>query len=120
MVEMSVDVNEDDMKLFQSPSTTPNELQEHLAFMTANAKGKTEVNIRNLTTEEQQQFEEAKGKAVDQWISNSVFKIVRRAGVTYNGDETGFDLESSTRWHQCQSSLSGQRVHRPGLIDDPR
>ena len=49
--------------------------------MTANAKGKTEVNIRNLTTEERQQFEEAKDKEVDQWISNSVFKIVRRAGV---------------------------------------
>ena len=52
MVEMPVDVNEDDMKLFQSPLTTPNELQEHLACTTANAKGKTEVNIRNLTTEE--------------------------------------------------------------------
>ena len=81
MVEMSVDVNEDDMELFQSPSTTPNELQEHLAFMTANAKGRTEVNIRNLTTEERQQFEAAKDKEVDQWISNSVFKIVRRVGV---------------------------------------
>ena len=73
-MDMSVDVNEDDMKLFQSPSTTPNELQEHLAFMPANAKGRTEVNIRNLTTEERQQFEAAKDKEVDQWISNSVFK----------------------------------------------
>ena len=81
MVEMSVDVTEEDMKVFQSPSTTPNDMQEHLAFMTANAKGKTEVSIRNLTTEERQQFDAAKDKEVDQWISNSVFKIVRRAGI---------------------------------------
>ena len=51
MVEISVDVTEEDMKVFQSPPATPNDMQEHLAFMTANAKCKTEVSIRNLTTE---------------------------------------------------------------------
>ena len=38
MVEMSVDVTEEDMKVFQSPSATPNDMQEHLAFMTAKRK----------------------------------------------------------------------------------
>ena len=81
MVEMPVNVADEDMKTCQSPSMTPNEMQEHLAFMTANAKGKTEVVLRNLTTEERQQFEAAKDKEVDRWISNSVFKVVRRAGI---------------------------------------
>ena len=49
--------------------------------MLADNKRKTEVSIRNLNAEERKLMEAAKDKEVDQWISNSVFKIVRRAGI---------------------------------------
>merc|ERR1712020_734108 len=60
---------------------TSQDLQDHLAFMLADNRRKTEVNIRNLNVEERRLMEAAKDKEVDQWISNSVFKIVRRAGI---------------------------------------
>ena len=41
----------------------------------------TEVSIRNLNPEERKLMDEAKDKDVDQWITNSVFKSVRRAGI---------------------------------------
>ena len=81
MFEMSVDVHEDDMQLFRSPSASPHDLQAHLSFMISDSRGKTEVNIRDLTIGERKLMEEATDKEVDQWISNSVFKIVRRAGI---------------------------------------
>ncbi len=81
MFEMSVDLYDDDLPLIQSPSTSKDELQEHLVYMISDARRKTEVTIRNLTAEERKLMDEAKDKEVDQWISNSVFKIVRRAGV---------------------------------------
>ena len=40
-----------------------------------------EVSLNNLSADERRLMEEAKDKEVDQWISNSVFKIVRRAGI---------------------------------------
>ena len=81
MFEMSVDLYDDDISFFQSPTATPSDLQEHLSYMIGDGRRKTEVNIRHLNAEERRQMEEAKDKEVDQWISNSVFKIVRRAGV---------------------------------------
>ena len=39
------------------------------------------MSLRNLTADERKLMEEAKDKEVDQWISNAVFKIVRRTGV---------------------------------------
>ena len=81
MFEMSVDVYEDDINFINSPMPTSQELQDHLAFMLADGKRKTEVSIRDLNTEERKLMEAAKDKEVDQWISNSVFKIVRRAGI---------------------------------------
>ena len=81
MFEMSVDVYEDDINLIQSPSTTDDDIRNHLAFIISDARRKTEVSLRNLTAAERKLMEAAKDKEVDQWISNSVFKIVRRAGV---------------------------------------
>ena len=81
MFEMSVDVYEDDINFINSPMPTNTDLQEHLAFMLADNRRKTEVSIRNLNVEERKLMEAAKDKEVDQWISNSVFKIVRRAGI---------------------------------------
>ena len=60
---------------------SPHDLQEHLSFILADHKRKAEVSIRDLTAEERNVMEDAKDKEVDQWISNSVFKIVRRAGI---------------------------------------
>ena len=81
MFELSVDVYEDDINLIQSPSTTDNDIRNHLAFIISDARRKTEVSLRDLTAAERKLMEAAKDKEVDQWISNSVFKIVRRAGV---------------------------------------
>ena len=81
MLEMSLDVTDQDIHVFKQPLITPKDLQDHLAFMLADGKRKTEVNIRDLNPEERQLMEAAKDKEVDQWISNSVFKIVRRAGI---------------------------------------
>merc|ERR1711993_218462 len=81
MFEMSVDVYDDDIKFINSPMPTSQDLQDHLAFMFADNRRKTEVSIRNLNVEERKLMEAAKDKEIDQWISNSVFKIVRRAGI---------------------------------------
>ena len=81
MFEMSVDVHDEDLKVLNSPTASSTDLQEHVSFMVANARGKTDANIRNLSAEERKLMEEATDKEVDQWISNSVFKIVRRAGI---------------------------------------
>ena len=81
MFEMSVDVYDDDINFINSPMPTSQDLQDHLAFMLADNRRKTEVSIRNLNAEERKLMEAAKDKEVDQWISNSVFKKVRRAGI---------------------------------------
>ena len=60
---------------------TSNDLQEHLAFMVSQKKETVEVSLRNCNADERRQVEEAKDKETDQWVSNSVFKIVRRSGV---------------------------------------
>ena len=78
---MSVDVYDADINFIQSPLVTSNDLQEHLSFMLADNRRKAEVNSRDLNPEERKLMEEAKDKEVDQWITNSVFKIVRRAGI---------------------------------------
>ena len=81
MFEMSVDVYEEDINFINSPMPTSQDLQEHLAFVLADNERKTEVSIQNLNAEERKLMEAAKDKEVDQWISNAVFKIVRRAGI---------------------------------------
>ena len=75
MFEMSVDVHFDDLTVLKSPTASSTDLQEHLSFMIANARRKTEVNIRNLSADERKLMEEAKDKEVDQWISTSVCKV---------------------------------------------
>ena len=42
---------------------------------------KTEVNIRTLTKDEQQQMTQAKKLEAEQWISNTVFTVAKRAGI---------------------------------------
>merc|ERR1711884_663013 len=71
MFEMSVDVYDEDINLINSPMPTPQDLQDHLAFMLADNRRKTEVSIRNLNAEERKLIEVAKDKEVDQWILNA-------------------------------------------------
>ena len=59
-------------------------MNDHLSFMLSEAKRKTEVSLRNLTADERRLMQEAKDEEVDQWISNAVFKVVRRSGVPLN------------------------------------
>ena len=79
--ETSTDVYDEDLELFRSASSSPTNLEEHLSCMISDARRKTEVSLRNLTADERKLMEEAKDNEVDQWISNAVFKIVRRTGV---------------------------------------
>ena len=81
MFETSIDVYDEDLELFKSTTATMADLQEHMTYMISDARRKTEVSLRNLTAEERKLMEQAKDKEVDQWISNAVFKIVRRTGV---------------------------------------
>ena len=57
MFEMSVDVYEEDINFINSPMPTSQDLQEHLAFMLADNKRKTEVSIRNLNAQERKLME---------------------------------------------------------------
>ncbi len=79
MFETSVDIYDDDIEFFKSASSTDS--TDHLAYILSDSRRKAEVSLRNLTKEERTLMEEAKDKEVDQWISNSVFKIVRKSGV---------------------------------------
>ena len=80
-INIELDVYEEDLELFRSFKATPKKLQAHLAYMTSEAKRKTEVIFSRLTADEKQQFLEAKNKELDQWISHAVFKVAKRAGV---------------------------------------
>ena len=51
MFETSVDVYDEDVDLFKSPSTSAGELQEHLSYMLSDVKRTAEVSIRNLNAE---------------------------------------------------------------------
>ena len=81
MFEMGLDVYQDDLEVFKKATSSPEDLVEHLSYMLSDARRKTEVSLKNLTADERKLMEEAKDKEVDQWISNSVFKIVRKSGV---------------------------------------
>ena len=81
MFEMSVDLHDDDIAYFKSPSTSQSDIQEHLSFMIGNGRRKVEVDIRQCNAEERKLFDGANDKELDQWISNSVFKVVRRTGI---------------------------------------
>ena len=49
--------------------------------MLADARRKNEVDLRSRTKQELQQMMAAKRLEADQWISNPVFTIAKRAGV---------------------------------------
>ncbi len=57
MFETSVDVYDSDLELFKSATVSQHDLQEHLSYMISDAKRKTEVSLRNLTTEERKLME---------------------------------------------------------------
>ena len=81
MFEMSVDLEEEDIAYLKAESTSQSDIEQHLSFMIGNGRRKVEVDIRQCNAEERKQFEQAKDKELDQWISNSVFKVVRRTGI---------------------------------------
>ena len=76
-----VDLTDEDMTFFGKEDTTPQEIQEHLSFITSDAKRKAEGPISKLNQADRNKFLEAKSKELDQWISHAIFEIVSRAGV---------------------------------------
>ena len=78
---LEVDVWDDDLCVFANDSTSTNELEQHFAYMTSDARRKTEVSLKRLTPGDKSRFVQAMNKEMDQWISNSVFKIARRTGI---------------------------------------
>merc|ERR1711923_178065 len=113
-------VYDDDINFISSPMRTSQDLQDHLAFMLADNRRKTEVSIRNLNAEERKLMEAATDKEVDQWISNSVFKIVRRAGIPI---KRIMALRWILTWKEAPEGTKGKstpsrhRIHRPRLTD---
>lgn len=81
MFEMSIDVHDEDIDFIKSPMASPSDLHQHLSCMISDNRRKAEVNIRGITAEELKLIVAAHANEVDQWISISVFKRVRRAGI---------------------------------------
>jgi len=81
VVEYSLDIFDEDLDIFNNDQLPEEQLMDHFALMTTEAKRHAEVIIRNLTVKERNEFEAAKFKELDQWISHSVFSIVKRAGI---------------------------------------
>jgi len=77
----SLDIDEDDLNYFNDEHNTDSQIQDYFAFISSEAKRHAEVVIRNLSKEEKAEFDKAKRKELDQWVSNSVFSICKRAGV---------------------------------------
>ena len=63
MLETQVDVYEEDLDFFSSPTTSAGDVSEHLSYMLSEARRKTEVSLRNLTSEERKLMEAAKDKS---------------------------------------------------------
>ena len=76
-----VDITDEDMSFFAREDVTPQEIQEHLSFITTDAKRQAEVRISQLNAEDRRRFQEAKDKELDQWISHAIFEVVNRAGI---------------------------------------
>ena len=69
------------MSFVAREDVTPQEIQEHLSFITTDAKRQAEVRISQLNAEDRRKFQEAKDKELDQWISHAIFEVVSRAGI---------------------------------------
>ena len=63
-----VDITDEDMSFFTREDVTPQEIQEHLSFITTDAKRQAEVRISQLNAEDRRKFQEAKDKS---WINGS-------------------------------------------------
>ena len=81
MFEYTVDVYDEDLKCWDDGDRTEEQLIEHFAFTSSEAKRHQEVTIRSLSAADKAEFDKAKKKDLDQWVSNSVYSIARRAGV---------------------------------------
>ena len=82
---------------------------------------KVEVSLRNCTADERRQFGVATDKDTDQLILNSVFKIVRRAGVPIKHIMAMICIlawKEAPEGTKCQGPPSGQRLHRPRLANN--
>ena len=79
--EFEVEISREDIDQFRnSPSGF-----EHAFIVSAAKKQKTEVKLSNLTKEERQLFEEAKGKEIQSWLdTKTVCKIFRHQIPTEN------------------------------------
>ena len=88
--------------------------------MLADNRRKTEVSIRDMTPEERKLMEDANGKEVDQWITKSVFKIVRRAGIPIKrimAMRWILTWKEAPEGTQAKARLVAHMIHRPIFID---
>ena len=54
---------------------------DHFVYMLSDGRRKNEVSVRTLTSEELRKMNQAKKLEADQWISNTVFSVAKRAGI---------------------------------------
>ena len=60
------------------------DFSEHFAYMLSDGRRKNEVNIHSLSDGERHELHGAKKLEADQWISNAVFTVAKRAGIPKN------------------------------------
>ena len=61
-----VNITDEDIFFFAKEDVTAQEIQEHLSFITTDAKRQAEVRISQLNPEHRRKFQEAKTKELDQ------------------------------------------------------
>ena len=81
LLEYTLVVFDSDLDIIRARGTTSDDLQQIFAFMSSEAKRNAEVTLRHLNASERKEFEAAKDKELDQWVSHAVFKVARRAGI---------------------------------------
>ena len=113
VVEYSMDIFDEDLEIFKDSELPDKQLVDHFALMTTEAKRHAEVIIRNLTVNEKNEFEAAKYKELDQWISHSVFSIVKRAGIPLDRVMT---MRWVLTWKIPDNAKDGDRKAKARLV----
>ena len=79
-----VEIGTDWRESYSRSLKTCSDFSNHYAMMLQDARRKTEVSVHTMTQDERKQMTEAKKLEADQWISNTVFTVAKRAGIPKN------------------------------------
>ena len=74
-----------DLSFLVTANMFENPQDDWLATTSPRARARVEVNIKKLTADELEQFRAAQHKEMNQWISNDVMLVCKRAGIPMEG-----------------------------------